>query len=369
MKLKLNTGEFSNLISIVLPAISNRSTLPSLSHFLIDASKDSVKLCATDLEIGIESSLKTKIEKSGSATIPARNLADIVRVIDSEEFTFNKIKEGTFELSSFDGNTKFNIIGGDSEDYPGFPEIKEDKSIVMDIAKFKEGIEKTIFSVSKDESRYILCGIYFEVNGKELKMISTDGRRLSYFNSPIKEGSSKFTAIIPTKAINVLDKTLTDEYKDVKISLSSSENQIYFSFGNTVLFSRLIEGDYPNYSQVIPKDTSKNVKIQTNEILNATRKMLAATTERTTPVKFIFKDNKAVISLHASDGSGTSTIPIEYSGEEIEMAFNPEFIINTLKVIKSDKIKFGLTTPINPGKISPESKDESYIGVIMPMRP
>ncbi|MBN2406997.1 MAG: DNA polymerase III subunit beta [Elusimicrobia bacterium] len=370
MKIKLNTNDFSNLLTTVLPAISTRSTLPSLSHFLIDADKDKIKVYATDLEIGIESSISSKeIEKEGALTIPARNLTDIIRVIDSDSVTLNKVKEGKVEISSDDSNTKFNIVCGESEDYPGFPEMKEDRLISIDAKSLKEGIEKTLPSVSKDESRYILCGIYFENDGKELKMVSTDGRRLSYYKGKVKGNSSKFKAIIPTKAINVLEKTLTDEDESVKISINSSENQIYFSFGNTIIYSRLIEGDYPNYGQVIPENTTKNIIVGTEEVLNATKKMIAATVERTTPVKFLFRSNKAVISLQAADGSGTSTIPVQYKGDEIEIAFNPEFIINALRVVRSDKVKIGLTTPINPGKIAPESDTELYIGVIMPMRP
>jgi len=127
MKLKLKTGQFSDLLSAVMPAVSNRSTLPTLSHFLINATKNKVMVYATDLEIGIESSITTEVEEPGSATIPARNLLDMVKVIDTEEFTFQKIKEGKFEISSIDGNTKFNIVGGEAEEYPGLPEKKEDK--------------------------------------------------------------------------------------------------------------------------------------------------------------------------------------------------------------------------------------------------
>jgi len=370
MKLKLKTSEFSELLGTVIPAVSTRNTLPTLSHFLIEAEKDRVKVYATDLEIGIESAIETAVEKDGSATIPARNLSDMVKVLDSEEFNFNKISESQYEISTPDRNTTFNVIGGEKEEFPVLPEVKEEKSVELKVSDLKEGIAKTIFSVSKDESRYVLCGIFFETDGEKFNLVSTDGRRLSFYENKVGSGGSKFKAIIPTKAVNVLERSLTDGDDTVKVGISASENQIYFTFGNTVIYSRMIEGDYPNYSQVIPDKPTKNIVVETEKILNATRKMLAVTTERAMAVKYKFNKNTAVISVNAPDtGSGTSTIPVEYAGDEIEIAFNPDFLINALKVIGSEKIKLGLTTPINPGKITPESKNEKYIGVIMPMRP
>lgn len=369
MKLKLKTQDFLNLLTKVIPAVSERSTLPILSYFLIEAENNKVKVYANDLEIGIESSIKTTVDKEGSAIIPAKNLLNIVKVIDTSECSFKKLDDNRFELSNEDGSTTFNINGRDKEEFPVLPDLKEERSVVLKAKKLKEGIEKTIFSVSKDESRYVLCGIYLEIDSEEFKMISTDGRRLSFFKGEIEGSHDNFSAIIPTKAINVVDKTIIDDNEDIKISISSNDNQMYFSTGNTVIYSRLIEGDYPNYNQVIPEKPTKTVIAETEEILNATRKMIAITSEKSLAVKCKFKNNIAVISTGPTEvGSGTSTIPVKYSGEEIEMAFNPEFIINTLRVIKSKNIKLSLTTPINPCKITPESKDENYTGVIMPMR-
>lgn len=369
MKLKLKTQDFLNLLTTTIPAVSERSTLPILSYFLIEAENNRIKAYANDLEIGIESSMKTTIDKEGSAIIPAKNLVNIVRVIDTEECIFKKINDNQFELSNEDGSTTFSINSRDKEEFPMLPGLKGEKSVVLKAKILKEGIEKTIFSVSKDESRYVLCGIYLEIDSQDFKMISTDGRRLSFYKEKIKDSHDKFSAIIPTKAINVLIKIITDDNQDIKISMSSNDNQINFSFGDTIIYSRLIEGDYPNYTQVIPEKLTKTIVVNTEEILNATRKMIAITNERSLSIKCKFKNNVAIISTGPTEvGSGTSTIPVKYNGEEIEMAFNPEFIINSLKVIKSESVKLGLTTPINPCKITPVSDEENYIGVIMPMR-
>ncbi|MFH1416360.1 MAG: DNA polymerase III subunit beta [Elusimicrobiota bacterium] len=369
MKLKLKTHDFLDLLTTVIPAVSERSTLPILSHFLIEAQDNIVKVYANDLEIGIESSMNTIVDKAGSATIPAKNLVNIVKVIDSKECNFKKINNNQFELSTENGNTTFNINGREKEEFPVLPGLKEEKTIVLKAKDLIEGINKTIFSVSRDESRYVLCGIYMEVISGDFKMVSTDGRRLSFYNKKIENNKDNISAIIPTKAINVLDRAITDENADIKISISAKENQIYFSFGNTVIYSRLIEGDYPNYSQVIPDKPTKSIIVKTEDILNATRKMIAVTSERSLAVKCKFKNDSAIISTGPTEvGSGTSTIPVQYKGEEIEISFNPEFIINSLKVIKSEHVKLGLSTPINPCKITPVSDEENYIGVIMPMR-
>lgn len=369
MKIKLNTQQFTELLLSVIPAVSDRSTLPILSHFLLEADNNKIKVYANDLEIGIESSIETTVDKKGSITLPAKNLLNIIRVIDSEECNFKKINDNQFELSTVDGNTTFNINGRDKDEFPILPGIEEDKSFTLDSNKLKEAIKKTIFSVSRDESRYVLCGIYIEVKSNILKIVSTDGRRLSFYQEKLSDKCSNFSAIIPTKAINVIEKSLTDDESNVKISINSNNNQIFFTFNNTVIYSRLIEGDYPNYAQVIPSKQAKSIIVKTDEILNATKKMIAITNERTLSVKYKFKNNKGIISTGPTEiGSGTSVIPIQYNGDEIEIAFNPEFIMNILKVIKSEEVKIELSTPINPCKITPVSNDESYIGVIMPMR-
>ncbi len=368
MKLRLKTEEFTELLTTVLPAVSGKTTLPTLSHFLIEAEKNRVKVYATDLEIGIESSIKTEVEKEGACTVPARSLTDMVKALDSEYITFKKITESQYELS--DGNTTFRLMGGEKEEFPVLPSVKEEETADIEASKLKEGVEKTIFSVSRDESRYVLCGIYFNINTDSLEMVSTDGRRLSYFKEALTEENGSFNAIVPTKAINVLDRALPGSDDKVKICVSASESQIYFSFADTILYSRIIDGDYPNYSQVIPDKPTKSIIADTKTLLDATRRMMAVTPEKFVAVKYRFADNTAVLSINAPEtGSGTSNAKVEYNGEEIEIAFNPDFIINAMKVIKSEKVVLGLTTPINPGKITPVSDTEKYIGVVMPMRP
>lgn len=368
MKLKLKTSEFKELLTTVLPAVSTKTTLPTLSHFLIEAENDKVKIYATDLEIGIESSIKTDVEKAGACTVPARSLTDMVKALDAEYIDFKRINDSQFEVS--DSNTKFKILGGDKEEFPVLPSVKEENTAIIDSSILKEGIDKTIFSVSRDESRYVLCGIYMESDGKNIRMVSTDGRRLSFVEDKLVSNGDSFSAIIPTKAVNILERALSGVTGEVKINVCTSDSQVCFKFADSVLYSRMIEGDYPNYSQVIPDKPTKNITAVTEELLSATRKMMAVTPEKFVAVKYKFLNNKAVLSVVAPDtGSGTSTLPVEYAGEEIEIAFNPDFLINALKVIKSEKVTLGLTTPINPGKIMPESEDEKYVGVIMPMRP
>ncbi|MDA3792678.1 MAG: DNA polymerase III subunit beta [Elusimicrobia bacterium] len=371
MKLNLKTDEVLNVLSKVLPAASTRSTLPSLSHFLFEAKDDKLKIYATDLEIGIETTIPVDVEKEGTTTIPAKRLYNIVSVIDSETITLKKVNESTYKITDNDGKTTFNIKCSNADDFPKLPDLKSEKKAQIDSDLLMESINKVIVSVSKDESRYVLCGVYFESEGDSFNMVSTDGRKLSLYKNKLKEKGDNIKAVIPTNAVNILSKTLKDEDNEVSINLNISENQIDFRSGNTVVYSRLIEGDYPNYKQVIPEKTDKNITIDTADLLLATKKMMAVSQEVSHPVTYTFKNNKLILSSQSSDdiGSGSSSIDIEYKGKEIEIAFNPSFITNTLKVIKSEKIILGLTTSINPGKITAASGEENYIGVIMPMRP
>ncbi len=369
MKLNLKTKKFVDLLSTVLPAVSSKSNLPSLSLFHITAKENNIQVYGTDLDIGIVSSMDTDVQKEGVVALPARQLFDMTKMIDTENCFIKKITDNEYELSGEDKTTTYTIAAGNAEEFPSVPDIEKVKKTVIDTQILCEGIDKTIISVSKDESRFILCGIYFQCIKNKLKMVSTDGRKLSYYEEKLSKKGDEIQAIIPTNAINVLRKIIDSEEQEVKVSLSSSENKISMQVGNTTIYSRLIEGDYPNYNQVIPDKQDKNIVLNTKELLLATKKMLAVKSMGTEPVKYKFGKNKVVISLSATEGSGTSSVPVKYNGEEIEISFNPDFIINILKVINSKKMKLSLTSPINPGKITPISKKENYIGVIMPMRP
>ncbi|MGM0568312.1 MAG: DNA polymerase III subunit beta [Elusimicrobiota bacterium] len=369
MKFKANTKELSELLSNVLPAISMRNTLPALSHFLVEAKDNTLSVYGTDLEIGIKSSIETKVEEEGEITMPAKKLTDIINVIDTQEISISKVTETECEITAADDSTRFKIMAGDTEEFPILPNLNEDISIEIQVSQLKEGIEKTIFSVSKDESRYVLCGILFESDGENFNMISTDGRRLSMFKSKLGREERKFKAIVPTKATSILERALQKNGDKVKININYKENQIYFTFGRTIIYSRLIEGDYPNYNQVIPDKSNKTIRIATEDMHKATRQMTAVTTRTSLAVKYNFAKDKAVVSVNSPEvGSGICTVPAKNSGDEIEISFNPDFILNILKVIQSEAVDLKLTTSINPGKIIPVSEEESYIGVVMPMR-
>jgi len=266
-------------------------------------------------------------------------------------------------------------MGLPKEDYPVLPKFKTDGEFLFDRKLLSEMIKKTIFSVSQDETRYVLCGIHFRVEKGKIKMVSTDGRRLSYISKDIEIDKKKEAkATIPTKAVNELNRIIsqvgtkeeTEEAGKVKISIE--ENQVGFMIDDTVLISRLIEGHFPNYEQVIPRKSDIKLKINTEELLQATKRVALLTTEKSNSIKYSLKKNKLIISANTEGlGEARDVVGIDYAGEEMEIAYNPQFLIDVLRNIGCEEVFLELTNSLNPCLIRPTT-EEDYISIVMPMR-
>jgi DNA polymerase-3 subunit beta len=314
-----------------------------------------------------------EVLEPGAITVPARTLSEVVRELPSEEVKIRVDEKSRVEINS--GQAMFNLMGLPKEDYPALPKFKTDGEFFIERDLLSEMIKKTIFSVSRDETRYVLCGIYFEVEKGKIKMVSTDGRRLSYISEEIgidKKREAK--VIIPTKAVNELNRILTQvgtreqAEEDGKVKISIEENQISFMTDEIVLISRLIEGHFPNYEQVIPKTSNIKLKIRTEQLLEATRRVALLTTEKSNSVKYSFKKNKLIISANTEGlGEARDVVEIDYAGEEMEIAYNPQFLSDVLRNIGSDEVFLELTNSLNPCLIRPTT-GEDYISIVMPMR-
>lgn len=373
MQISCKREELLKGIQTVQAVVGTKSTLPVLANVLLEAKGEKMDMTATDLEVGVRCSIKVKVSEPGAITLPARTLSEVVRELPSEEINIKVDEKSRVQINS--GQAIFNLMGLPKEDYPALPKFKTDGEFSIDRESLSEMIKKTIFSVSQDETRYVLCGIYFRVEKGKVRMVSTDGRRLSYISKDIGIDKKKeVKVIIPTKAVNELNRILTqistreETEKEGKVRINIEENQVGFMIGDTILISRLIEGHFPNYEQVIPKSSEIKLKIKTEALLQATRRVALLTTEKSNSIKYSLKKNELVISANTEGlGEARDVVGVDYAGKEMEIAYNPQFLISVLRNIGCEEVCLELTNSLNPCLIRPTT-GEDYISIVMPMR-
>ena len=365
MKLVCNKAELSRAISMAQSAVSNKSTLPVLGNLLFEAEKNSVVITGTDLEIGLRVKANVEVVNPGSVTIPAKKLSEIVRDCPDADIEIT-VKDGT-KIEIKCGKSKFNIMGISAEDFPNLPAQKKDKSVEVEDKVLARMIKKTAFSVSNEETRYVLNGALFNVEGKKVRMVSTDGHRLSYIERELSKSMDPISAIVPTKALNEMMKIL--DGSDEVVTIYFTENHLFVEKNSTMLVSRLIDGQFPNYEQVIPKKGDVVFKASKEELAQATKRVSLMASDRANSIKFSLKDGNLTIHSNTPDvGEAEEELDVEYSGAEMSIAFNAKYVLDAIKAVDTDKVEFRLSTPLSPGLVLPveEHADSKY--VVMPMR-
>jgi len=373
MEITCRREELLKGIQTVQAVVGTKSTLPILANLLLETRGKKMDMTATDLEVGIRCSIDVEVSRPGAITLPAKTLSEVVRELPLEEVKIEVEEKSRGKISS--GQAIFNLMGLAKEDYPVLPKFKTDGEFSIDRELLGDMIRKTIFSVSQDETRYVLCGIYFRVEKGKVTMVSTDGRRLSYISKDIEiEKKKEAKIIIPTKAVNELNRILTqiatkeEEKKEDKVKISIEENQVGFMIEDTILISRLIEGHFPSYEQVIPRSSEIKLKINTEELLQATRRVALLTTEKANSIRYSLKKNKLVISANTEGlGEARDVVGVDYAAGDMEIAYNPQFVISVLRNIGCEEIYLELTNSLNPCLIRPTT-GEDYISIVMPMR-
>lgn len=372
MKVVCGKEELLKGIQIVSPVASSKNTLPVLSNFLFKTDRDKIKLSSTDLEIAVQCHIKGEIIEDGGITIPAKKFADIIKELPSDEEIKIESNE-TNQINITAGKSKFNLMGISQTEYPVIPEFPKDNNFTIKTEVFASMLKKTIFAVSKDAQRYVLNGVYFIIEDGKLKMIATDGRRLTYINTDKIKTDIKGKAIVPTKAITDVLRLLSSDVKAETMQVGITGNQIAVGIEGIIFLSTLIEGIFPNYEQVIPKTSESKVKLNVKNTLAAVKQMAILTADKTSSdrsasVKFYFGSNLLKISASTAGlGSGEVELEINYKGEATEINFNPNFVKEVLQNIDEDFAIFEFKNSLNPVIIVPET-DKNYLCVIMPMR-
>lgn len=361
MKIKILKDELIRNIQNVQNIISSKSSLPILSNVLIESEQGSVKLTSTDLDIGISSVFASEVEESGAITVPAKRFSEIVKELPDEDIIINTMKNNSMTIKC--GKCFFKILGLPKEDFPKLPEFKKDPHVTIEQSVLKKMLTMTHFSMSRDEARYVLNGALFLFKGNKLTIVTTDGKRLSLVEKEAGREVPDMSIIVPSKTIHELNRVLEDG-GEVKITFS--ENQVKFESGNITIISRLIEGEFPNYEQVIPKEAKEKIIVNREQFLLGVRRAGLLTTQDSQSIKIDILKNRLIISKsNPTVGEAKEEIETTYKGPEMVVGFNPGYLIDALKVIPKDELEIEIMGPDKPAVMRVEG---FYVYLVLPMQ-
>jgi len=371
MQFTIEKEVFLKGLARVQGIVEKRNTIPILSNVLIEAGEDEIRLTATDLEVGMQASFPANIKKSGKITVSAKKLYEIIKELPEGEVSFLAKDNCWIEIRC--GKALFNIVGLAADEYPYFPQAGQEKFIELPGNIMKELLEKTSFSMSTDESKYNLNGIYFqtlEIDGKiYLRLVATDGHRLAMVQSEIEKSEIeelKNGVIFPKKGIFELKKIA--EEGDGNLQIGFLDNNAMIKKDKTVVIMRLVDGEFPDYNRVIPQQSEYKATLHSDTFYHALRRMAILSSEKSRGVKLVM--NKGQLEISSSNpelGDAREDFEIDYSGQEISVGFNARYLLDIIQAQDEDKVVLQVRDNMSPGLITPaENKD--YLAVVMPMR-
>jgi DNA polymerase-3 subunit beta len=364
MKIVCSKVNLSEAINIVQKAVSAKSTLPILEGILLEAG-EKFKMTGNDLEIGIECYVEADIMKQGSIVLNSRMLGDIVRRLPDSEVMIEAKENNTVVIEC--DNSFFEIKGLAATGFPALPSVSLEDGFKISQKTIRDMIKQTIFAVSADENRPILTGSLVECRNNSITFVSIDGFRLamrtSSSNSEIKEKN----VVVPGKTLNEIAKII--QAVDDEMTVYTTTNQIMFDLGNCKVISRLLEGEYLNYKSIIPQEHETKARVTTKELLASLERasLIITSEERRYPVKFNVSNDRIVITSNTDIGNVREEITIEMEGSDIDIAFNPRYFIDALRVIDEEKVDVFFTSSIGPCTIKPV-KGEGFAYLVLPIR-
>ncbi len=372
MKFKINRDHFSVGLQQVLNVVGSKATMPILSNVLIEASEGHISLSTTNLDMGIRCRIKAEIKDPGAITLPVRRLATIVRELPSSDVALNTDSNHQTKIAS--GGSTFKIMGIGQEEFPSLPAFTDERSFVMRQKDLIRMLKNVSYAQSSDETRYILNGVYFSFQEDKLNLVATDGRRLALIGKELEfPPEHAGNIIIPAKTVTELLRLL-DKGQDVKVAFN--ERQVAFEIGtdgesegladSIYLVSKIVEGNYPNYEQVIPKEVHQRIKIDRELLLQCVHRAALVTSDKSNTVRLKVADNHLEITASSPDfGESHETLAVEYDGPEVQVAFNPQFMMDPLKALSQDEVYLEIKDELSPGVFKTL---DNFICVIMPLR-
>jgi DNA polymerase-3 subunit beta len=362
---------FLRSLARVQGIVEKRNTIPILSNALIEAEEGSIKLTATDLEVGMQASYPATVTAQGRITVSAKKVYEIIKELPEREISFTAKENSWIEIRC--GKSLFNIVGLSPEEFPYFPHPGEDNLVSLPGSKLKEMIEKTSFSISTDESKYNLNGIFFrtmEEKGRPLlRLVATDGHRLALIQTEVslpEIPELEKGVIFPRKGIFELKKMIDEGEGDLRFGFM--DNNAVIRKDQTIIIMRLVDGDFPDYARVIPKNNDHVTLLNRESFLHALRRMAILSSEKSRGVKILVRPGTLEISSSNPEiGDAREDLEVDYQGPEISIGFNARYLMDILQNQQTKKIRMLIKDNLSPGLLMPED-DEDYLAVVMPMR-
>ncbi|RNC83981.1 MAG: DNA polymerase III subunit beta [Balneola sp.] len=365
MKFSVSSSELNKGLSAVIGAVPSKATLPILETILFESEDGKLKLTATDLEISIIEYIEADIEEDGAVAIPARRLLETLRQLPNITVFFEVDERKNINFKTDKGNYK--LVGDESEEFPEVPSLEGGINIASSSELIHKAINKTLFAVSSDDLRPAMMGVYFEIGTEGSRFVATDGHRLvKYSNKEIKADSDA-NFIIPDKALSLIQKTISGESCDVTVT----QDHARFKSGNTILITRLINEQYPNYDSVIPRDNDKFLTISKEQMLSTVRRVSIFSSSTTRQIRLQLDTDKLTIRAEDLDMSSEAkeTIDCEYNNESMEIGFNAKYLGDVLSNIDDEEVSFEFSSPNRAGIVKPSSDDENedILMLVMPV--
>ncbi len=377
MKFKINRDHFSSALQLVTSVVGARKTMPILQNVLIEAKKGLVKLTTTNLDLGAKCSVKADVSEEGSITLPVKEIGRIVRELADMEVSV-ETSDNTKATISTRGSI-FNVIGMDSKEFPPLPELEGQKEFSLKRSEVISMLKSVSYAQSVNEERYMLKGVFFQFDQNMLSLVATDGRRLAVTNREIsvKEGEGG-EFILPSLTVNEIEKlpdigneiniSFTDRQVAFELKIETDDEESSGFKESVYLVSKVVEGKYPNYRQVIPKDDFNNAEVERELMQECVHRAALVSDEKVT---LRIKPDEMEITGQSVVGDACESMPINYEGEEATVSFNPRFLLDPLKSITKDKISLEFRDDMSPGvfKVKNEDKEKlTFLCVVMPIR-
>jgi DNA polymerase-3 subunit beta len=366
MKVRVNQEEFSKILGLVTAVVPTTSSIPVLSNLLLETHGDKIKITATDLDISVISLLRCEVTKQGAITVAAKRFQEIVRELPGEDVDL-EVEETRIAITSARAN--FRMMGMEKDQFPKVADLEKEKRIAIKGETLDKMIRRSVYSVAKDDTRPVLSGVLWELSPEGIAMVGTDGHRLARMGMTGDFGiEEEMGVIVPPKALHQVLRLLGG---DEEVGISIDKAFVGFFVGETIVYSRRIEGTFPNYKQVIPKSNQNILVVSRNDLMSATKRVSLLADSKTHKIKMYLKKNSLRLVSSTPDlGEAEEELAASYTGEDMVIGYNASYILDVLKSSDSDEVKFELGTAVGASILKPatEPEDESYVCLVMPLR-
>jgi len=378
MEFTIQQADLSYALSTALASVPSKSTMPILSTVLLEAEGDTLRITGTDLDVTTSIKVPATVKTSGRAAVQARHFADAVRKLPRDLVKVGDDGQGRVSIEYGKGKGRSAVPRQNDQEFPALPTVKADSKAAIEGPALARLIARSAYAVSTDETRPVLNGVYVQAEGKHLSFVATDGHRLARATRKGDFGGlGKQAVIIPSKTILALGRLAAEATSPVEVAVSTQRNHVAFHLrigqNEVTVYSRLLEGPFPNYEQVIPKSNPKSMTVGRLELREALDRVATHSDNITHQVRFAVAPNLVRLSVNTADvGSGEETVDAQYDGDELELGYNAIYLLDILKTIETEKVVFRLNTPISAGIVEPEGAlsdaAEEILCLIMPLR-